>query len=154
MGDRANVKIVQHSNKPDRAENIYLYTHWGGHDLPQSLQCAMEFARGRWTDESYFTRCLITEICKSATDATGFGVSTYPTDNEHDILEVDAEAQKVRLLSREGYFDESKDWEKECRKVLAELTFEEFVALPLSYSSETPFHVLDTLVRSKEKATE
>ena len=134
MGDRANVKI-----KESTGRSIYVYTHWHGHDFPAMLQDALRFAKGRWTDESYFQRCIITQLCSPAKDATGFGVSTYPTDNERDILEVESEEQKVRLLSQEGFHKGKQkfDWEKNGRNVIVEWTFEEYCGLDLSDSFES-----------------
>lgn len=126
MGDRGNVKVKQQDGN-----NIWIYSHWGGSDMPVKLQDAMIYAKGRWNDESYLTRCLITEICKSARDNTGYGVSTYPTDNEHDVLEVDCEAQTIRVLDCAGFHDEKKNWEKDSRKVKAEWSFTDYCALPL-----------------------
>ncbi len=126
MGARANVKVKQQDGN-----NIYIYAHWGGYNMPNALKGALIYAKDRWTDESYLTRCLITEICKGASGPTGYGVSTYKTDNEYDVLEVDSEAGMVRLLDKAGFHDEAKDWEKDCRKVKAEWTFADYCALPL-----------------------
>ena len=127
MGDRGNIKI-----KEATGNSIYLYGHWMGYEMPRSLQQALRFGEGRWNDESYLTRCIITEICKAERGNTGFGVSTYPTDNEYDILEVDSETQKVRLLDKTGWHDEARDWEKAKRKVKAEWSFEQYCALPMA----------------------
>lgn len=127
MGDRGNIKIQESTGN-----NIYVYAHWHGSDFPEMLRDALIFCKGRWDDESYFQRCIITEICKSAKDATGFGVSTYPTDNEHDVLEVESAAKKVRLLDCAGFHNEGKNWEKDCRKVLKEWSFEEYCALEIA----------------------
>lgn len=96
MGDRANVCIVQHprGNKPDGL--VYLYTHWGGYELPQTVANALIRGKGRWDDESYLARIIFSEMIKDdVLDETGFGISTYQVDNEHPIIVVDCESKTV-----------------------------------------------------------
>lgn len=59
MGDRANV-VIREPGGPD----VYLYTHWGGSDLPEALRSALvnmteedaETVRERWTFSDYIQR--------------------------------------------------------------------------------------------------
>jgi len=125
MGDRANVKI-----KEPNGNNIYIYTHWEGTEWPELLQQALYKAESRWDDPAYLQRVLITEMCKGAgDDITGYGVSSSMGDNEHDIMEVDVEAKKVRKLSAAGWG--KVEWEKK-PEVLAEWTFEEYCQFQLA----------------------
>lgn len=125
MGDRANVKIVTEAGPA-----IWVYTHNHGHDFPKMLRGALEFCKDRWEDEPYFTRCLITELCKPAGgSATGFGVSLYPTDNEHDVMEVVFADKKVNQLSCKGYHDGEDKWP---RAVLKTWSFEKFLTAKLN----------------------
>lgn len=117
MGDRVNIKI-----KEENGNNIYVYSHWDGLRFFEMLKDALELSKDRWDDPSYFQRVLITELCKKAEGLTGYGVSSERQDNEHDVMEVDVEEQKVRLLSGEGWFDD--EWRPE---VLNEWTFEEYI---------------------------
>lgn len=128
MGDRANIKI-----KEDQGNNsIYVYTHWYGHEWPEMLQAALKAGEGRWNDSQYLQRFIITELCKKANDPTGFGVTTWRGDNEHDIMEVDMKEKKVRRLSRDGWHDESKEWESLPPRVIQELTFAEYCSAKLT----------------------
>lgn len=117
MGDRANVKIKERTGT-----SIYVYTHWEGHEWPEKLREALRAGRERWHHDQYLQRFLITELCKDADGLTGYGVSTFRGDNEHDVFEVDMKEQKVRKLSEEGWFD-GGEWNP---KVLEEWTFAEY----------------------------
>lgn len=91
MGDRANVHVVE-----ERGGDIYLYTHWGGTELPATLASALERGRGRWGDESYLTRIIFSEMVKDDLLAeTGYGISSYPVDQEYPDLVVNMGAQTV-----------------------------------------------------------
>lgn len=100
MGDRANVVIQQGDGK-----RIYLYSHWGGYELPESLAVGLDKGRGRWDDESYLARIIFREMGAGQEGETGFGISTYPPDNEHPFLVVDTKAKAVRVEKddRHGY---------------------------------------------------
>lgn len=108
MGDRANIKI-----KEAQGGVIYLYTHWQGYKWPQMLQKALKYAKDRWDDESYLTRCIITQMCADADGPTGYGVSTWLGDGDYNVTELDHASQKVKL--RDG----------------TEYTFEEFLTADL-----------------------
>lgn len=99
MGDRANICMVQnHSGKG----TIYLYTHWKGSELPKILQQALQKGKERWNDESYLARIIFCAMVGDDMESlTGFGISTYFTDNEHPILVVDAQ-QKIVGLAKES----------------------------------------------------
>ena len=85
MGDRGNIVI-----KASMGGKLYFYTHWGGSKLPQVLQEALKRGRDRWGDEPYLARIIFCEMVRgSEMETTGFGISTYETDNEHPLLIVD-----------------------------------------------------------------
>lgn len=92
MGDRGNIVIKQ---KDD--DLIFLYTHWGGHDIKETLSKALARGRDRWDDESYLARIIFEEmISVDRNGSTGFGISTYPPDNDgYPFLVVDMKSQKV-----------------------------------------------------------
>lgn len=93
MGDRANIVIPQ----ARKGVNIYLYTHWGGSELPTTLQAALA-RRQRWDDDSYLTRIIFSEMIKGDVLAeTGYGISTTPQDNQYPLLVVDIAKQQVRI---------------------------------------------------------
>lgn len=118
MGDRANIKI-----KEINGNNIYVYTHWSGSEWPKLLQEALTTAKSRWDDPAYLQRVIITEMCKGATDVTGYGVSSSRDDNEHDVMEVDVKEQKVRKLAAKGW--DNPNWEAS-PVVIEEWSFEEY----------------------------
>lgn len=128
MGDRVNIAFRQLQLNNDNPPYIFLYGHWGGASFPAQLQEALRFSHDRWNDDSYLARICISRICRDAVDdTTGFGVSTCRTDNEHDILVVDSEAQTVQVVSKAGWFNGT--WTGS--EVLAQWTFEEYCALKL-----------------------
>ncbi len=82
MGDRANVVIDEQDGG-----TIYLYTHWGGSELPETLQNALK-RKWRWDDESYLTRIIFQEMTGPELRETGFGIATSPPDNSYPYLRV------------------------------------------------------------------
>lgn len=89
MGDRANVVI--RDEWPDQGDNeaVFLYSHWGGHYLPDTLREALasEAGKDRWTDDPYLARIVFNRMTANSPDAaTGFGISTRLCDNEYPLL--------------------------------------------------------------------
>lgn len=94
MGDRANVMI-----RSDYDEGVFLYTHWGGYELPQLVQSALA-REERWTDSSYLARIVFSAMIKDEVDGeTGYGISSVIGDNEHPVIVLDCSAQKVLYIS-------------------------------------------------------
>ena len=135
MGDRGNIVVKQYGDHG----YIYLYSHWGGYGMPQTLQRALA-KRWRWTDESYLARIIFDEMSAGSHGAatsfgittylTGheYGITTYLTGHEYDLLVVDAHAQEVRLVKEpEWDGDAPPDFEHP----LARWSFEEYIALSL-----------------------
>ncbi len=91
MGDRANVVIDE-----EDGGTIYLYTHWGGTDLPQTLQNALK-RKWRWQDESYLARIILQEMTGPEIRETGYGIATSPPDNGKPYLRVSTKAQTVTV---------------------------------------------------------
>jgi hypothetical protein len=101
MGDRANIYV-----KNDEDKGVYLYTHWGGYELPLTAQAALA-KRMRWSDESYLTRIIfdtMTEGCQG--QETGFGIATYEPDNEYPLIEVDCDEKKISFNGNSWTFEE------------------------------------------------
>ena len=70
MGDRIVYSINQDSNL-----SINLYSHWGGYGRFILLANALEKARPRWTDTSYATRIIVSQLIGDQWDSeTGFGL--------------------------------------------------------------------------------
>jgi hypothetical protein len=92
MGDRGNIVIV----KDDHTPRVYLYSHWGGSELPQTLQNALK-KRLRWNAPSYLTRIIFCEMIRGCEDEeTGFGIGASIPDNAHLFLVVDVAKQQIR----------------------------------------------------------
>jgi hypothetical protein len=52
VGDRANV-VVQQGVK---VSEVFLYTHWGGLELPAVVTKALQDGQRRWDDAQYLAR--------------------------------------------------------------------------------------------------
>ncbi|OQA48729.1 MAG: hypothetical protein BWY47_00935 [Bacteroidetes bacterium ADurb.Bin302] len=96
MGDRANICVTETDG--GEATKVYLYTHWDGSELAVKLKNALIRSKDdRWKDGPYLTRVIFCEMVKNDINGTtGYGISGYITDNEHDILYVDVDNQVVR----------------------------------------------------------
>ena len=95
MGDRATFVFEQ-----ENGDHIYLYGHWAGYEMMDTLATAIEAARPRWTDETYATRIAISNIIGNEwNEETGWGISTYFCDSEHSVPIVNWKDQSVRLYS-------------------------------------------------------
>lgn len=106
MGDRANVQIIERGGG-----TLFLYTHWGGHELPTTLATALFRGKDRWDDEEYLSRIIFSEMIRDdVLGETGFGLSTTRGDYEYDDLVVNMAEQTV--TDRDG----------------ATLSFDDFVA--------------------------
>jgi hypothetical protein len=80
MGDRGNVILTY-----EEGGEIYLYTHWGGSELKQTLKDALLRGRDRWDDPSYLARIIFSEMIKDNIDGnTGFGIAPYYGDGGAD----------------------------------------------------------------------
>jgi hypothetical protein len=113
MGDRGNVVIVGSDHPP-----IYLYSHWGGSELPFDVQRALRNGKSRWNDGAYLTRIIWDHVIGAVPSGTtpemlddykekeklrpqykpsltGFGIATYQCDNEHLFVVVDPETRMV-----------------------------------------------------------
>ena len=121
MGDRGNIVIRQSAGGPGAStadSYLYLYTHWGGSDLPEILQAALKRGQERWDDEPYLARIIFQEMLGGDDGLTGFGISTHVGDNEHDFLLVDCGEQTVAVVPPDKFPTHRKSW-----------SFEEFVKL-------------------------
>lgn len=101
MGDRANIHV-----KSENYEGVYFYTHWEGDRLPQTLQRALA-RKLRWDDEQYLNRIIFCEMVgKDMAGETGYGITSYLCDNNHEIIEVDVDGQTITIGNEVWTFDE------------------------------------------------
>lgn len=98
MGDRAMAEIKTEDG------SLYVYTHYGGHDLPDMAKQAILFAKSRWGDEPYATRIIVDQLIKQGRDDTlGFGILLKPRaedeyNNDKPSVVIDLVAQKLRVI--------------------------------------------------------
>jgi hypothetical protein len=105
MGDRANFGFKQSND-----ETIVLYGHWAGHDMLGNLASAVETARPRWTDESYATRIVISNLVgDNWHELTGWGLTVNNIlDNEHKIPVIDWRTQTFSLHEEASWDENTK----------------------------------------------
>lgn len=131
MGDRANI-VIRETWPEDLSprEAVFLYSHWGGYELPAVLQAALA-KRWRWDDPSYLARIIFDVMLSGDHEAeTGYGISTRLTDNEHPLLV--CRGDRVYLLAESDYTARGFDALDEARS----LTFEQYLALePVSWDA-------------------
>lgn len=99
MGDRANIHVLPDdlAEKNQNDPGVYLYTHWGGSELPITLRETLK-RELRWDDGPYLTRMIFCAMVKgNEKDDTGFGISTGICDNEHLILHVNPARKTVTI---------------------------------------------------------
>lgn len=94
MGDRGNI-VIKQDHPEDKDERVFLYSHWGGYRIKQTLQKALA-KNMRWDHHSYLTRIIFCEMLDGdLSGETGFGIATSPPDNEYPYLVVDCENQCI-----------------------------------------------------------
>lgn len=120
MGDRGNIVIRNTNNN----KHIFLYTHWTGYKMPERLQAALEKGQGRHDDEPYLARVIFQTLLDGDDSATGFGLTTFLTDNEYPLLVVDIDENRVGWCK--VYSDE------DLSQVDLQLSFDEFMKLDFS----------------------
>jgi hypothetical protein len=105
MGDRANFGFKQSND-----ETIVLYGHWAGHDMLGNLASAVETARPRWTDESYATRIVISNLVgDNWHELTGWGLTVNNIlDNEHKIPVIDWRSGTFSLHEEASWDEDTK----------------------------------------------
>jgi hypothetical protein len=101
MGDRGNVKMVF-----GEGPAVFLYTHWQGTELPQTVAKALEKGVSRWDDPAYLSRVVFQEMIGNDDDVTGFGIAPYEIDPNHETIEVNCALKLVRIGVHQYSFDE------------------------------------------------
>jgi hypothetical protein len=93
MGDRVNWGFVAEMGAPV----INLYGHWAGSERRERLAEALQSAKPRWSDTSYATRIVISQIVGEQWNSeTGWGLTVDElSDNEHPYLLVFWETKQV-----------------------------------------------------------
>jgi hypothetical protein len=96
MGDRAQVHVVANKNK-EYNHDVWLYTHWGGTGLPETVASAI--GRGeRWTDASYLTRIIFSAMIDGDIHgSTGYGIDNHQHGDVYRVITVDLDEQEVTV---------------------------------------------------------
>lgn len=106
MGNRGN--IVIHEKEGGK---IFLYTHWGGSDLRETVARALALGKARWDDESYLTRIVFDALSGREFRETGHGISTRVTDNEHPHVNLVMREQVVEIAGVQKSFEDfARQW--------------------------------------------
>ena len=94
MGDRAMAEIKTEGG------SLFVYTHWGGYNLPQDAKNAILVAKPRWDDLPYATKIIVDQLIKEGRDlSAGFGLMLGP--NAEDEYNNDTPSVIIDLLERE-----------------------------------------------------
>lgn len=87
MGARAQVHIED--------TGIYLYTHWGAHDLPDLVRRVLS-RRARWDDPDYLARMIFSAMIRDDLDSeTGYGIGTVEVSDADLVISLNCAALTV-----------------------------------------------------------
>jgi hypothetical protein len=79
MGNRGNIEICQPIEGKESGEvTLYLYTHWTGDTVCETLAKALDDNRGRWNTPDYMTRIIFNELQGDDRSSRGFGIAAWP----------------------------------------------------------------------------
>lgn len=130
MGNRGNIAVIQDK---ERKEQVWLYSHWGGSELPAALQRGIAASKSRWDDVSYCTKIIFGHAVPADNwkQETGYGISTSMQDNQHPINVVDLAAKQVFTMPESKLVDSRvpASYKPEPGSVW---TFEEYARLELA----------------------
>lgn len=99
MGDRRQVHI--------KNINLWIYTHWGGYDLPGVVVKAIKLAQERWHDTTYCSRIIAMHVMQeNSSGATGCGISDHSMYSEYNDIIIDTESLTVQIGQHEWSFKE------------------------------------------------
>lgn len=94
MGDRGQVQIVL-----DKTHSVYLYTHWGAHDLIETVHKAIKRGVSRYTDVEYLARIIFNEItADDEMGLTGAGIEVTKHGDVWRVITVDPEADIITII--------------------------------------------------------
>ena len=131
MVDRLNIEFVYTIQEWDGGmkkvgeSSIHLYSHWGGDrilfsQIEGSLSNAIDYARPRWEDASYFGRIVMTRLIGAQwTKNVSWGIAPYECDTEYPALKIYIKEQLVDFCGTAQSFEEvasNKDWAVEIMK--------------------------------------
>ncbi len=95
MGDRANVILKSNG------EQVCLYTHWYGTELPKTVQTALVRGKSRWEDFQYLSRIVFCEMIQgSVMSETGFGISQTIGDGANKVIIIDCDERSLTINNK------------------------------------------------------
>ena len=103
MGDRAQVRLYD-----DKTEgSVYLYTHWNGSDLRETVKAALS-RRQRWDDVEYLARIVFEEMIQGNEGSeSGFGIGySEHFDLQHSVIELDCSRQVMVVDNVQQTFEQ------------------------------------------------
>jgi len=126
MGDRGNIAVAfrryterlleapatpqQEDEGPSAFDRVYLYTHFRGSEIREILQYALGRSAERWKHAAYLCRVIFDDLSEGAQgELTDFGISARLEDNQHPVLLVVTEVQRVFIVEEK--------WEREFAKL-------------------------------------
>lgn len=104
MGARINFVF-----KNNEGPHVVLYSHWGQDEWKRDIAMALDHARPRWSDESYFTRMIISYLIQDQLlDQHGFGIYAIS-----DVSEELGDETIIIDINQEIVIDEGNkvDWD-------------------------------------------
>ena len=82
---------------------VHLYSHWDGDKLKGVLQAALNRGRDRWSDPSYLSRIIFSEMIQNhLMETTGYGISNTEIPCNRPLI-VDCSSKTVSI----GHLDSS-----------------------------------------------
>jgi hypothetical protein len=119
MGDRSNIVIEQADGG-----RIFLYGHWMGSDAINVVTQVLA-RRQRWNDETYLARMLFSKMTEGEpVDAeTGYGIGTYPADNDGYPFIVLKPASMTIFLEKDNRWSDKPN-----EAITPEISFEDYLS--------------------------
>lgn len=95
MGDRGNIVVINKKYGSDDYEGVWLYSHWGGYRLKDSVEKVMA-RTGRIGDPSYLTRQIFCQMIADSISNQSTGLSGMECID--DELDPENPAEAVAML--------------------------------------------------------
>jgi len=100
MSTRAQICVEDDHSK------VYLYQHWDGDEIGESLQNALK-KKWRWNDTPYLTRIIFDAMTETSHgEETGYGIASTPFGRVAYQLIVDTDNQTVTNKNKRLTFRE------------------------------------------------
>jgi hypothetical protein len=103
MATSANVYVHEGTE-----QGVYLYQHWDGDQLPETVAASLRRGKERWSDATYLRRIIFSEMIRDhLLDLTGYGISAFAENDNGLIVDVDTKAATVSLV---GFSDKPETY--------------------------------------------